>query len=158
MIRIGNGYDSHRFQEGGKLTLGGIAIEHTSGLLGHSDADAVLHALTDALLGSIAAGDIGQLFPPGDPRWKDADSAIFLTEAMERLGQKNARLANCDITVIAEQPRLAPHVPAMRQRIAELLRLPTDRVSVKAKTSESMGALGRGEGLAAWATVLVETD
>jgi 2-C-methyl-D-erythritol 2,4-cyclodiphosphate synthase len=158
MIRIGHGYDSHRFQAGRELTLGGVRIEHTSGLAGHSDADAVLHALTDALLGSIAAGDIGQLFPPGDRQWKDADSAIFLTEARNRLQQQDAQVVNCDITVITEQPRLAPHVPAMRRRIAELLDLPIDRVSIKAKTSESMGALGRGEGLAAWAAVLVQTD
>jgi 2-C-methyl-D-erythritol 2,4-cyclodiphosphate synthase len=158
MIRIGHGYDSHRFQAGRELILGGLRIDHTSGLAGHSDADAVLHALTDAMLGSIAAGDIGQLFPPGDPQWKDADSAIFLTEARDRLRKRNARLVNCDITVIAEQPRLGPHIPEMRQRIARLLELPVDRVSIKAKTSESMGALGRCEGLAAWAAVLVETD
>lgn len=155
MIRIGTGYDSHRFCPDRKLILGGVEIPCPQGLAGHSDADALLHAITDALLGALAAGDIGQRFPPSDPRWKDADSTRFVTEACQLLARQGASVVNCDATVITETPRLAPHIPAMRQRVAQLLNIDPARVSIKAKTNEKMGSIGRGEGLAAQAVVLI---
>ena len=135
--------------------LGGVAIPFDRGLAGHSDADAVLHAVTDAILGALAAGDIGELFPDSDARWKNADSAVFVRHAVALAREKGYAVANCDVTVLAEQPKLTPHKPAMRQRIAELLDVPVDAVAVKAKTNEQMGFVGRGEGLAAFAVVLL---
>jgi 2-C-methyl-D-erythritol 2,4-cyclodiphosphate synthase len=155
MFRIGLGFDSHRFAAGRALVLGGVRIEHESGLAGHSDADAVLHAVTDAVLGAIAAGDIGERFPDTDPRWAGADSSIFLAEAVALAEAAGWRPANCDVTVVAEAPKLGPHKRRMAGRIAELLGLPPEAVSVKAKTAEKMGALGRREGLAALAAVLM---
>lgn len=148
MIRVGTGYDSHRFAEGRPLILGGITIPHDRGLTGHSDADAVAHALTDAILGAAAAGDIGRLFPDTDPTHKDADSMVLLAEAHRVVQATGWTLFQCDITVIAQAPKLAPHVPAMTARLAAVLQVQQGQVSVKAKTNEGMGFIGRGEGIA----------
>ncbi len=155
MERIGIGYDSHRFEPGRPLILGGVRIEHDRGLAGHSDADAVLHAVTDAVLGALAAGDIGERFPDSDPQWAGADSAAFLADAVRLADQRRCRVANCDIVVLAESPRLGPHKQAMASRIADLLRCPPANVSVKAKSNEQMGFVGRAEGIAAMAVVLL---
>jgi 2-C-methyl-D-erythritol 4-phosphate cytidylyltransferase/2-C-methyl-D-erythritol 2,4-cyclodiphosphate synthase len=157
IVRTGLGIDAHRFGPGSVVVLGGIRIQHDLGLVGHSDADAGLHALTDALLGAIAEGDIGQHFPPSDPKWKGASSDRFLIHAVSLAQAKGARLINADLTLICERPKIGPHRDAMRARIAELLRLPIDRVSVKATTTEGMGFTGREEGLMAQALVSVET-
>ena len=155
MTRVGFGYDSHRLVEGRQLVLGGVPIEHATGLSGHSDGDAVLHAVTDAILGALAAGDIGQWFPDSDEQWKDADSATFVSEAVSFAGDKGYVVANCDVVILAEAPALGPHREAMQRRIAELLRCEPDAVGVKAKTNERMGFVGRGEGIAAMAAVLL---
>ncbi|MBI5722925.1 MAG: 2-C-methyl-D-erythritol 2,4-cyclodiphosphate synthase [Planctomycetes bacterium] len=156
MFRIGTGYDSHRFAAGRPLMLCNVRVPSELGLAGHSDADAALHALTDAILGAISAGDIGQHFSDSDPRWKDADSSAFLVHAVKLAAEKNFRVANCDLTIITQSPRLGPLKDKMRQRLAELLGTPADRVSVKAKSNEGMGFIGRGEGLAVIAVVLLE--
>ena len=155
MFRIGFGYDSHRFAPGRVLILGGVRIDGSPGLAGHSDADAVLHAITDAILGAVGEGDIGEQFPDTDDRWAEADSSIFVAEALRLARIKGYAPANCDVTVIADSPKLQPHKPKMRQRIAELLGLAVDAVSVKAKTNEGMGFVGRGEGLAVMAAVML---
>jgi 2-C-methyl-D-erythritol 4-phosphate cytidylyltransferase/2-C-methyl-D-erythritol 2,4-cyclodiphosphate synthase len=157
IVRTGFGLDAHRFGPGAVVWLGGIRIEHDLGLVGHSDADAGLHALTDAVLGAIAEGDIGQHFPPSNPKWKGASSDQFLLHAVKLCHAKGARLLNADLTLICERPKIGPHRDAMRARIAELLGLPLDRVSVKATTTEGMGFTGREEGLMAQAVVSVET-
>ena len=156
MARMGLGYDSHRFVAGRPLVLGGVRIEHEFGLAGHSDADAVLHAITDAILGALAAGDIGELFPDSDPRWKDADSGAFVAHARDLATRRGCRVVHCDVTVLTERPRLTRHKSAMRRRIAELLGVAMEAVSVKAKTNEGMGWVGRGEGLAALAAVTLD--
>lgn len=156
MFRVGLGYDCHRFAAGRPLVLGGVRIESDRGLAGHSDADAVLHAVTDAILGAIAAGDIGELFPDTDPHWAGTDSAVFLARAVQLTHEQGYTIVNCDVTVLAEAPKLAPHRQMIQARIAELAGLPPDGVSVKAKTNEGMDAIGRGDGLAAWAIVLLE--
>lgn len=148
MIRVGMGYDSHRFAAGRQLVLGGVIIPHTLGLLGHSDADAVAHAVTDAILGAAALGDIGQLFPDTDAEWKDVDSMLLLSEAHRRVQHAGWTLNQADVTVIAQAPKLAPYVPAMQARMAEVLGVAAAAVSIKAKTNEGMGFLGRGEGIA----------
>jgi len=153
--RTGVGYDSHRFAAGRPLRLGGITIPHTQGLTGHSDGDAVLHALTDALLGAAALGDIGSFFPDTDPRWKNADSAQFARGAVQALAERGLRPAQADVTVITEQPKLGPHVAAMRAACAAALGLDPGAVSIKAKTNEGMGWIGRGEGLAVIAVATV---
>jgi 2-C-methyl-D-erythritol 2,4-cyclodiphosphate synthase len=155
MQRIGLGYDSHPFTPGRPLVLGGVPIPHEKGLAGHSDADAVLHAITDAILGALAAGDIGEYFPDTDPRWAGVESSLFITEALRLARARGLRVGNCDVTILAESPRLSPHRAAMVGRIAELLGIPIKRVSVKAKTNEQMGFIGRGEGIAALAVVLL---
>ena len=155
MFRVGFGYDSHRFQAGRELVLGGVRIEHSAGLEGHSDADAVLHAVTDAVLGALAAGDIGEMFPNTDPRWAGADSSIFLAQAVRLADQRGCRVANCDVTVLAEAPKLGPYKRLMAERIAQLLGVPADAVGVKAKTNEQMDAVGRREGIVALAAVLL---
>ena len=157
IVRTGFGVDAHRFGPGEAVWLGGVRIPHDRGLLGHSDADAGLHALTDAVLGAIAEGDIGQHFPPSDPKWKGASSDQFLIHAVKLAQAKGARLLNADLTLICERPKIGPHRDAMRARIADLLGLPIDRVSVKATTTEGMGFTGREEGLMAQAVVSVET-
>ena len=155
-IRVGMGYDVHRVQAGRPLILGGVHFESDWGLEGHSDADVVLHAIADALLGSVGLGDLGEHFPPGDPQWKDASSLNLLTRVGRMLGDKGARVTNIDVMVIAEAPKLAPHRATMCRNIASALGIDAERVSVKATTNETLGALGRREGLAAMAVVLVE--
>lgn len=138
-MRIGYGWDSHEFKKGVPLKIGGVAIAHPKGLAGHSDGDVLLHALTDALLGAVAAGDIGTFFPPSDPRWKGADSAIFVREAMQRVSGAGYAVGNVDSTLILDTPKLGPHAPKIQERIAELLGIPVTAVGVKAKTPEGMG-------------------
>jgi 2-C-methyl-D-erythritol 4-phosphate cytidylyltransferase/2-C-methyl-D-erythritol 2,4-cyclodiphosphate synthase len=157
-FRTGFGFDAHRFVPGDHVWLCGIRIPHDKTLEGHSDADAGLHALTDAILGAIGAGDIGQHFPPSDPKWRDANSAQFLEHAMALLRGKGASLTNADVTFICERPKIGPHREAMCARIAEICSVDVSRVSVKATTTEGMGFTGRGEGLAAQATVTVRMD
>jgi 2-C-methyl-D-erythritol 2,4-cyclodiphosphate synthase len=148
MIRVGIGYDSHRFASGRPLVLGGITIPHPVGLAGHSDADAVAHALIDAMLGAAALGDIGRLFPDSDPAYRDADSMVLLTSTCDRLRVAGWMLQQADITVIAEAPKLAPYITRMHDRLAGILAVDTSAISVKAKTNELMGFIGRGEGIA----------
>lgn len=155
-LRVGTGYDIHRLVPGRPLILGGVHIPHVLGLAGHSDADALLHAVSDALLGAAALGDIGQLFPDGDPRLAGADSAELLREVVARVRAAGWRPINIDSTVIAERPLLAPHIGGMRGNLANLLGLPLGAVSVKAKTHEGLDALGRQEAIAAQAVVLIE--
>jgi 2-C-methyl-D-erythritol 2,4-cyclodiphosphate synthase len=156
MTRTGIGYDSHRFVTGRPLVLGGQRIPHTHGLAGHSDADAVAHAVTDAILGAAAAGDIGSHFPDTDPRWKGADSLALLRSAVALVRERGLRVAQTDVTVILERPKLGPFVPAIRAALAAALELTVDEVSVKAKTNEGMGFVGRGEGVAAIAVATLE--
>jgi 2-C-methyl-D-erythritol 2,4-cyclodiphosphate synthase len=156
MIRIGIGYDSHRFVEGRQLILGGQHIPHPVGLHGHSDADAVAHALTDAILGAAGAGDIGTLFPNTDPQWKNADSLYLLHLAVEHIRERGCEPIQADITIITEGPRIGPHAEAMRIALARVLGRPASALSVKAKSNEGMGFIGRGEGLAVIAVATVE--
>jgi len=155
-VRVGIGYDSHRFVKGRPLILGGITIPHPRGLAGHSDADAVAHALIDAILGAAAAGNIGQLFPDSDPQWKDADSMELLRTAHELVRGRGLALVQADLTVIIEQPRLGPHLAPMAAALAERLGVSPGAISVKAKTNEGMGFLGRGEGIAVIAVASLE--
>lgn len=154
-MRIGQGYDVHRWGPGSSVWLCGLEIPHDQTLVGHSDADAGLHALTDAILGALAEGDIGDHFPPSDPKWKGAASDQFLIHAAEMVWAHGGQIINVDLTLICERPKVKPHRQAMRERVAELLKLPLDAVSVKATTTEGLGFTGRGEGLAAQAVVLV---
>jgi 2-C-methyl-D-erythritol 2,4-cyclodiphosphate synthase len=156
MIRVGIGYDSHRFVDGRPLVLGGVKIPHPRGLGGHSDADAVAHALTDAILGAAAAGEIGQLFPNSDPKWKDADSMELLRSAHELVQGRGYALAQADLTIITELPKLSPHLGAMAAMLAEKLGARPGSVSLKAKTNEGMGFIGRGEGIAVIAVATLE--
>ena len=153
--RIGEGWDTHALVEGRKLVLGGVEIVHTHGLLGHSDADALCHAITDALFGAAALGDIGHHFPESDAQYQGADSLALLSEAARRVRGAGWQIGNVDSTVIAQAPRLAPHVVAMRQRIAGALGVELDQVSVKAKTAEKMGPVGRGESIETRAVCLL---
>ena len=153
--RVGMGYDVHAFAEGDHVMLCGLRIAHTHALAGHSDADVGLHAITDALLGTIADGDIGSHFPPSDPRWKGADSASFLRHAADLVAAQGGVVDHVDLTIICEAPKVGPHRPAMRERIAAILELPVGRISVKATTTERLGFTGRGEGMAAQAVVSV---
>jgi len=155
-IRVGQGFDAHRWGPGSSVWLCGVEIPHDQTLVGHSDADAGLHALTDAILGAMGDGDIGDHFPPTDPQWKGASSDQFLTHAVERLTARGGRLVNIDVTLICERPKVKPHRRAMCERLAALLSLPLDAVSVKATTTEAMGFTGRGEGLAAQAVATIE--
>ena len=157
VTRVGQGFDAHRWGPGEEVWLCGVAIKHDETLIGHSDADAGLHALTDAILGAIGEGDIGDHFPPTDPKWKGAASDQFLKHAADLVTAKGGAIVNVDVTLICERPKIKPHRQAMRERLAEILGLPLDRVSVKATTTEKMGFTGRGEGLAASAVVAVET-
>lgn len=152
---VGTGFDAHRFGPGDHVTLCGVRIDHDKGLVGHSDADAAWHALTDAILGAIGDGDIGDHFPPTDPRWRGADSELFLRHAAELAAKAGGRLVHVDVTVICESPRVKPNREAMRRRTADVLGLPLARVSVKATTTEKLGFLGRSEGLAAQAAATV---
>jgi 2-C-methyl-D-erythritol 2,4-cyclodiphosphate synthase len=155
MIRVGQGIDVHQFADARPLILGGVRISDTGGLAGHSDADAVLHAITDALLGAAGAGDIGQYFPSDDPRWKDADSTIFLREAKRVIAEMEAEIGNVDVTIIAQKPKLAPFRDAMQASIAKLLDLPEGHVNVKATTTDHLGFIGRSEGICAMAIVCI---
>ena len=158
MIRSGIGYDIHRFAEGLKLILGGVEIAHARGLEGHSDADVLSHAIADALLGAISAGDIGEHFPNTDESIRGISSIKILQRVSELLAEKKARAVNVDATVIAEAPRITPHIPAMRKKIAQAIGAPESRVSIKATTNERLGAIGRGEGIAAMAIATVEQE
>ena len=155
-MRIGHGYDVHRLVEGRKCIIGGVEIPYEKGLLGHSDADVLLHAVMDAVLGAMAAGDIGKLFPDNDPAYKGADSLALTRRVAEVMAERGYRLGNVDATVIAQAPKMAPHIPAMRQNIAAAFGVDTDRVSVKATTEERLGFTGSGEGIAAHAVCLLE--
>ncbi|HEX2511084.1 MAG TPA: 2-C-methyl-D-erythritol 2,4-cyclodiphosphate synthase, partial [Xanthobacteraceae bacterium] len=154
-MRMATGYDVHAFSDGDHVMLGGIKIPHTRGLAGHSDADSVLHALVDAILGALAEGDIGAHFPPSDPQWRGAASEQFLRFARERVQARGGMIAHLDVTVICEAPRIGPHRDAIRARIAAIADLSLDRVAVKATTSEKLGFIGRGEGIAALATATI---
>jgi 2-C-methyl-D-erythritol 2,4-cyclodiphosphate synthase len=158
VIRIGQGIDIHPFDADRPLYLGGVRISETGGLSGHSDADAVLHAVTDALLGAAGAGDIGHYFPSTDERWRDAESSVFVREAKRILDERSAEISNLDITIIAQQPKLAPHRDAIVASVAHLLSLPQGHVNVKATTTDHLGFIGRGEGICAMAIVLVSVD
>jgi len=155
MMRIGHGFDVHRFGEGDHVMIGGVRIAHDHGVIAHSDGDVLLHALCDALLGACALGDIGRHFPDTDPRWAGADSRALLRDVMARVGEAGYAVANLDATVIAQAPRLAVHIPAMREAIAGDLGVALGAVNVKATTTERLGFTGRGEGIAAEAVVLL---
>jgi 2-C-methyl-D-erythritol 2,4-cyclodiphosphate synthase len=155
-MRIGQGFDAHAFSDGRRLVLGGVEIARTHGLAGHSDADVVVHAIIDAMLGAAAAGDIGLLFPSSDLKWKDASSLDMLARAGEVVRSHGHAVGNIDASIVAQEPKLAPYIPAMRQAIASTLGIEVERVSVKATTSDRMGFTGRGEGIAAFAVVLLE--
>jgi 2-C-methyl-D-erythritol 2,4-cyclodiphosphate synthase len=156
VIRVGQGVDVHSFDDARPLILGGVRISDRGGLAGHSDADAVLHALTDALLGATGSGDIGHYFPSDDPQWKDADSSRFVVEAKRIADEMNAEIANVDITIIAQKPKLAPFRDAMAAKIAKMLDLPAGHVNVKATTTDHLGFIGREEGICAMAIVALE--
>jgi 2-C-methyl-D-erythritol 2,4-cyclodiphosphate synthase len=153
--RIGTGFDVHAMAPGRPMILCGVTVPHELGLAGHSDADVGIHALCDAIYGALAEGDIGRHFPPSEAAWKDADSARFLRHAAERIAARGGELVNADITLICEQPKVTPHAPAMRARLAELLGVSIEQISVKATTTEKLGFPGRGEGIAAQAAVIV---
>lgn len=155
MFRIGHGYDVHRLVQGRKLILGGVEIPHTLGLLGHSDADVLLHAIADALLGAAAMGDIGCLFPDSDPQYAGADSRVLLRQVAQRVRESGYSIANVDATVLAQKPKLRPYIDAMRAQIAEALDIPASCVSVKATTEEGLGFSGAEEGIAAHAVCLI---
>jgi 2-C-methyl-D-erythritol 2,4-cyclodiphosphate synthase len=154
-LRVGEGWDVHQLVAGRKLILGGIDVPHTMGLLGHSDADALLHAITDALLGAAGLGDIGRHFPDTDPAFRGADSSVLLAEAARRVREAGWEPVNLDSTIIAQAPKMAPHIPAMRARIAQVLGVAEDRVNVKAKTAEKLGPVGEGRSIEARAVVLL---
>ena len=156
-MSVGIGYDSHRFAAGRPLILGGVTIPDHPGLAGHSDGDAIVHAVIDALLGAACAGDIGSHFPPSDERWKDADSIDLLRRTMGLLEGRNYQVVNVYVVVVCESPRIGPHANAIRQRLGEILNVGPDYVSVKGKTNEKMGWIGAGEGLAVHAVALVDT-
>jgi len=155
-LRIGHGFDVHAFGEGDHLMLGGVRVPHARGVLAHSDGDVVIHALCDAILGALALGDIGRHFPPSDPRWKGADSRVFLRHCAGLAGERGWRLGNADVTVVCERPKVSPHADAMRANVAEDLGVAIDAISIKATTTETLGFTGRGEGIAAHAVCLLE--
>lgn len=156
-MRIGHGYDVHRLTEGRKLILGGVDIPYEKGLLGHSDADVLTHAIMDALLGAAALGDIGKLFPDTDPAYAGADSLVLLERVGERIVQSGYRVGNIDATILAQRPKLAPHIPQMRTNLATRLGIQVDQISIKATTEEGLGFTGTGEGMAAHAVCLLES-
>ena len=155
MIRIGQGFDVHEFEEGRPLIIGGITIPYEKGLTGHSDADVLLHTVTDAALGAIGEGDIGRHFPDTDEAFKDADSAVLLQKVWDIVESKGYRLGNIDCTIMAQKPKMAPHIETIRARIAELLKADVSQVNVKATTTEKLGFVGREEGIASMATILL---
>lgn len=156
-LRVGSGYDIHRLERGLPLTLGGVSIASHVGLRAHSDGDVLAHAIGDAVLGALALGDLGKHFPDSDPKWRGASSLAILDAIRAMAAERGARIVNVDATVIAEQPKIAPHVAAMRENLARALGIEAERVSVKATTNEGIGAVGRGEGIAAMAAALLET-
>ena len=156
MNRIGIGYDVHRLKEGRPLVLGGVEIPHKDGLDGHSDADVLMHAICDAVLGAIGEGDIGQFFPNTDLQWRDAPSKVFLEEAAKQVTKRNGKLVNVDSMLIAEEPKIGPHINAMKTNIASALGIPADSVGIKATTNETLGFVGRGEGMATHAVASVD--
>ena len=155
-MRIGHGFDAHRFGEGDSVTIGGVAIPHTQGLVAHSDGDVLIHAICDAILGAMALGDIGKHFPDNDPAFKNIDSAELLKSVMQSASDKGYKVGNLDCTVIAQAPRLGAHIPAMQTKLSGLLNVEVDAVNVKATTTEKMGYTGRGEGISAHAVVLMQ--
>ena len=157
MLRIGHGHDVHRLVEGRELILGGVHIEHPTGLLGHSDADVLAHALADAILGALRAGDIGKLFPDTDPAYKDADSLVLLAHVARVMREQGFELVDCDCTVDCQAPKLSPHRVAMRANLARALGVDVSQVGVKATTTERLGYVGREEGIEAWAVALLDT-
>ncbi len=157
-MRIGHGFDAHRLVEGRRFVLGGVPIPFEKGPLGHSDADVIAHALSDAVLGAAALGDLGGRFPDTDAQWKDADSMVLLERCAREIRDAGYLIANVDVTVVLQRPRLAPHIERMRRNVAHRLDLPFDRVSIKAKTSEEMGYTGDGTGIAAYAVALLESE
>ena len=156
MNRVGLGYDVHQLKDDRPLILGGVEIPHEKGLDGHSDADVIMHAICDAILGALGEGDIGSFFPPSDPQWKDASSKIFLEEAAKQIKKQNGRLINIDAMLIAEAPKIAPYIPDMKKNIANALGVSPKDIGIKATTNETMGFVGRGEGMAAHAVASVE--
>lgn len=154
-MRIGQGIDVHAFGEGDHVVLGGVRIEHTHGVVAHSDGDVVIHALCDAILGALALGDIGTHFPPSDMRWRGADSRVFLRHCADLMQRQGFTLGNADVSVVCERPKIAPHADAMREHLAADLNCPIDSISIKATTSERLGFTGRGEGIAAFAVALL---
>ncbi len=157
-IRIGNGYDIHRLVTDRPLILGGINIPHELGLLGHSDADVLTHAIMDAMLGALSLGDIGHYFPPHDPQWSGADSLVLLAQVDQLVKQQGWQIGNIDSVVVAERPKLKPHISAMRQRLADVLKLNPNQIGIKATTNEKLGPVGREEGIAAYAVTLLITN
>ena len=158
MIRIGQGFDVHKFEEGRPLILGGVLIPHDKGLTGHSDADVLLHTITDAALGAIGEGDIGRHFPDTDSAYEGADSAVLLADIWKIVTERGYKLGNIDCTLIAEQPKMAPHIEAIQKRVAELLQADISQVNVKATTTEKLGFTGRKEGIAAMAVILLQKN
>ena len=154
-IRIGNGYDIHRLGENRRLILGGVEIPHELGLLGHSDADVLTHAIMDAMLGALSLGDIGHYFPPTDDRWKGADSLVLLAQVNQLIRDRGWEVSNIDSVVVAERPKLKPHLNAMGDRLASVLKLDPDRIGIKATTNEKLGPVGREEGISAYAVALL---
>jgi len=157
-MRIGHGFDAHRFGEGDSVTIGGVAIPHTQGLIAHSDGDVLIHAICDAILGAMALGDIGKHFPDNDPALKNIDSAELLKSVMQSASDKGYKVGNLDCTVIAQAPRLGAHIPAMQTKLSGLLNVESGAVNVKATTTEKMGYTGRGEGISAHAVVLMQSQ
>lgn len=155
-LRIGHGFDVHRLRRGRKLVLGGVEISHTAGLVGHSDADVLVHALINALLGAMGEGDIGSHFPDHDPRYKGISSLILLTQVVRMVRKKGFALANADMTIVAQQPKIAPHYGAMRNALAHRCKVPKTKINIKAATTERLGWLGEGKGMAATAVVLLQ--
>ncbi len=155
MMRIGSGFDVHAFTSGNNIVIGGVNIPHSHALLAHSDGDVLIHALCDALLGALALGDIGVHFPPSDARWKNADSTDLLKHCMQLITERGYQLGNADMTIICELPKMNPHIPAMRQRLSEVMQVFVDQISIKATTTEQLGFTGRKEGIAAQAIVLL---
>ena len=156
MVHVGIGYDAHRLVEGRKLVLGGVELPHPKGLEGHSDADVLMHAVCDAIFGALGEGDIGHFFPNTDPRWKNAPSKLFLQEAARQVGFHDGKIVNVDATIIAQQPRLAPHIHAMKLHLSQALGLNPHRIGIKATTNEQLGFVGREEGIAAMAVAAVD--
>ncbi len=157
MHRIGFGFDAHRFTEGRKLIIGGVEIPHELGLSGHSDADVLTHAICDALLGALGLGDIGSFFPDSDPKWKDVSSLVLLEETMAKVRKKKYEIENIDSTIVCEKPRIAPHINSIKEKLSNVTGLQSGALGIKATTTDGMGFTGRGEGIAAYAVVIIKS-